>query len=923
MMVRNLRHIGYLGLVQVTLGLILLVSPAFSQVEETGSLREFLLGVEPNAAYDNWLSHTVEGLARDGGYNDHMPEELDPQLDGFGMIELIEDEDVDSARAAWAAMFTSLWNGEFETLEEQIAHAEIDYEAVIFNDEETGRTFYMLRELLDMQYVDPGNDPGEEDDVVGSFHHGWGLFIYSPESERPGVMTQVVHPNDDYISMPITVDLFLRADLQALTIHGCGREVEWSGNYNNDRSISDPSRNPELPLQYYTQFFLDTTRAAGIHELVIQFHSYDSESHQNQSSVQLSAGTEDIVPNRPLRDLSNSYLDIINFTPEIAVNANQVFPNHRLVYVDEFYAVHRARNFDHQASGREIPDDVDLPGYGGNEQEEIVTDGHNDDASLDVWVHIELDELPEAFEDANMTELEVYSGTVPPTLENWAGITSYYSALVDAFVAYFEDFFENPDVTAPTVPPGVHLDYTSDTFFDVDWSPSNDPNFGAYEVYYDSIEVSLDSPVWSIEDDDDLVGQNNSDTKLEGLITNTEYFIAVRAIDLFGNVSPLSDPPVSGIALDETFPEVYNLDQIPDFPAGAWPPLAGVTVRSIEPLTLVHLESRFGGEVQNEMVMETRFGFREDRPLSYEALFPEPIEGVTPGTVVEYRVRVEEESFNEHIVFAPEEGWSSFTVLEGNDLFFAGLEMDNGGFVTPGAPFDPIWEWGAVEYGPGAGFDGENAWSAHHYEPGTEDMLILGENFPLIGMESAYLTIKHWYNTPLSTDEPELAIAGGTVLISEDGGEDWEELFPLSDYPCEFIGDGRYCFGGVSNGWEDAHFQLSDYVDEEEIRIAFHFSSETNSLDESGWYIDNIRITPEPPELIAVQNLQLSSSNDTSIRLTWQANHADVYRIYRGTNAYDRMTFIGETTIPFFVDPGILNNNTSNQFYYRVGAVLR
>lgn len=65
-------------------------------------------GNEPAAAYDNWLSHVVEGVAEEGGVNDYIPEELDPQTNGFGEFQFISEEDADSALSQWHSIFGNL-----------------------------------------------------------------------------------------------------------------------------------------------------------------------------------------------------------------------------------------------------------------------------------------------------------------------------------------------------------------------------------------------------------------------------------------------------------------------------------------------------------------------------------------------------------------------------------------------------------------------------------------------------------------------------------------------------------------------------------------------------------------------------------------------------------------------------------------------
>ncbi|MDY0152186.1 MAG: hypothetical protein RBS43_07945, partial [Candidatus Cloacimonas sp.] len=64
-----------------TICILLLLSSLTAVITETASLKNFLLGHEPNCAYDNWASHITEKVASPG-YNTYAP--YDRQLTGFG-----------------------------------------------------------------------------------------------------------------------------------------------------------------------------------------------------------------------------------------------------------------------------------------------------------------------------------------------------------------------------------------------------------------------------------------------------------------------------------------------------------------------------------------------------------------------------------------------------------------------------------------------------------------------------------------------------------------------------------------------------------------------------------------------------------------------------------------------------------------------
>ena len=74
------------------------------------------------------------------------------------------------------------------------------YDLVIFQDSVLTRTYYMLREKLDTTFVDNNETGIPDDDVVGSFQNGWGLYILNPEAQNRNMVIQVPHPCDDFLS---------------------------------------------------------------------------------------------------------------------------------------------------------------------------------------------------------------------------------------------------------------------------------------------------------------------------------------------------------------------------------------------------------------------------------------------------------------------------------------------------------------------------------------------------------------------------------------------------------------------------------------------------------------------------------------------------------------------------------------------------
>ena len=300
------------------LGLVLNVNAEI--VYESGSLREFIGGVSPGTAYDNYISHVSEGIA-DEGYNQYAPDWVDVQTDGFGDYRILSG--FSYALTHWRNIFEALLQDDL-LLADQLLNDSLDtfhYELVQFSDEVYNRTYYIIREQLNMSYVDLNMTDNLGDDVTGSFSNGWGLFIISPNAHRSHVVVEVPHPNDDFISPYLGTEMFLQNDAFALMIAGAGREVKWTGvaAYNNNKSLSDPSRNENTVFQVFHEVLSDSLIQIGPHSpLILHTHSFDdNNAHSDFQSIVLSGGWDASNANKPIRDISDDNLDLVNFTVKI------------------------------------------------------------------------------------------------------------------------------------------------------------------------------------------------------------------------------------------------------------------------------------------------------------------------------------------------------------------------------------------------------------------------------------------------------------------------------------------------------------------------------------------------------------------------------------------------------------------------------
>lgn len=410
-------------------------TPADAEIlHEQGSLRGFLGGSCPGCAYDNWITHIAEGIARPG-FNDYGPLGLDPQMNGFGHYAAIPDTGTGNTTILnWYRIFAAFFLSDTARADSILYAAQLDsiYDLVVLHD--STRIYYILREQLNPAYYDTQATAADSsDDMRGSFDHAWGVYIFSPTAARPNVMLQAPHPEDDFISPYVCTDVFQLLSAGALMIAGAGREVLWTeqGEYDNSKSLSDPSR------IYQTVFHTAHRAFTGIHsnDLTLQLHSYDTQLHPDRKSLVISAGADDGFPNEPILDRC-AFDDMISYTPLVAVPANTC-GDHPDVTVADYYALYYEGGYRHQGSGPAIATNGDLMGYGQNRQILFSHIGHNRYRHAENILHIEMDEFPDAIRDS----MWVFYRTELPgvvTLENFTRALDYYRPAYEALALALE-----------------------------------------------------------------------------------------------------------------------------------------------------------------------------------------------------------------------------------------------------------------------------------------------------------------------------------------------------------------------------------------------------------------------------------------------------------------------------------------------------
>ena len=532
-------------------------------IYESGDLREFIGGTSETTAYDNYVSHVSEGIAA-AGYNDYGPDWLDVQTNGFGNYRIIPGGS--NTLFHWRNIFTQLLSGDITGADALLTDslATFHYNLVEFSDTPTGRTYYMIRENLDLSYTDV-NTPDPDDDVHGSFRNGWGLFILNPQAARQHVVVEVPHPCDDFIAPYLGTELFLQSDAIAMMIAGAGREVRWTedGDYSNNKSLTDPARNSNSVFQVYHEVLSDSLMQTGPHSpLILHTHSFDdNESHEGFRAIVLSAGWDAGYVNKPIRDVTDEHLDFVNFTEEIPIPAN-TFGNHEDVTITDYYQVHYNGSFQYIGENQNysMPHTYTLLGPNTGVQMNYLRQFFDNRSVYEPWVQCEFHEKPELFQDMEMPLNILYAGNYPTSYQNFSILLSYFQPFISAAQAYLDNWDNVPDVTAPPQVQNVHSIYDGYHYVSLEWENIQDTNFRTYRVYYDIGDVTEDSPFWDINDDSNLLDMRVTTTTLTGLAENGDYLFKLQGIDHFDNAGDLSEPGTDFIPGHEPHQIIENFD---------------------------------------------------------------------------------------------------------------------------------------------------------------------------------------------------------------------------------------------------------------------------------------------------------------------------------------------------------------------------
>ncbi len=824
-------------------------------VEETGTMRGFLAGSCPTASYDNWISHTTEGIA-DPGYNHYGPEGLDRQMEGFGDVWVLPNNLTGRAYMAhWQTIFSAFLEGRLADADVLLSDsAEVyRYEVVLFHDTEYGRDYGILRELLDDSYVDNAGTPADaSDDVTGGFQNGWGVYVVNLDSPRPYFLVQMVHPNDDFLGVQAAVEVFLRCDAGALSIWGCGREVVWTeeGSYANSKSLSDPSRYPvSVTMAFQNAFDGKYALTYPPGTMIMQCHSFDT-THTTPKDIVLSAGQYETNIHKPLWDRSTSTHDIIGLTPAVPVPAFE-FGMHPQVPIEEYYWLNYPEDDPYYYTADGDSTIIERATYlrcdPGNVEENTLHADYLDGSTYENFIHFELDEFPTVF-DGRFDWDDLIGPERPPTIETFAVLMEYYDPFYEAINQWFELLETRLDTIPPETVPNFSASQSAQNYPYAHWTPITDSDFVTYEILADTEPLNDNSPVvWDFHDDPELREMDyNGWTQVLNAPDGQPLYLAVRAVDYYGNRGEIGFASQVDGYTDDT-PVGLTARTFDTYPYAAWPSWPAILVEDFTDLNTLAVEYRTNTGLEGVYAV-TKAVWTTDNGSMFGAPIPIDAAALAVGDSVYWRATALDRSSTGNEETVPADGWYGFILTDDPaNPYESDFEDDLGGLVAYGGG---DWEWGDPGSGPMSAHSGENVWATElggNYSNNTESILRLGGP-NLAGYPPMMATWWQWYSFEAPLADPADADDGGLLELRQGNTILPARVIPA--YNAMIVSNIDYedslVYSGNGTHWHAAAVDLcwafGGGPDNAGFDLRFVAVSDGNTV-RPGWYMDDLAVT--------------------------------------------------------------------------------
>jgi len=865
-------------------------------IQEAGSLRGFIAGDCPTAAYDNWLSHVSEGIAV-LNYNDYGPDWLDRQNNGFGSYRLIPDTPAgDQTLHQWRRIFDSFLldhpiNVDFMLTDS----AEFRYEVVQFYDTDRDREVMLLREMLDSSFVDSNHSWYGPYTIDGGFRNGWGLFVFDSSAPRPWLMLQVVHPCDDFIGVQAAIDLFFRLGAGALAIHGAGREVLYTPGpgFSNSRSLSDPSRYGRAPIQVFQEAYVDHFASGYPHSaMVIQMHSYDR-SNNLVYPVIISEGADWPYPFLPFRDMSGGQKTIIHLTSNPPIPEGQ-YQNGTTplpaLHVAPYYGINVVGGYSiimpdggEYTIGRPISHRGDPNNVQGIHLHSVPS--CNPNQAVAPFIHVELDEWPHYLDTGGLEPEDLVDyPTGAPTWETFVPWLEFYIPFFEGLENWFAWFDTAQDEIVPLPVEVAQVSQGNDGRLTITLEQGDTDFRRAWvEVVADLEDLDDDSPVI-------LSGLELAALKSVGEINSFTFAspfeaealqLAVRSRNIGGATSALSE--VHTVSTHDLTVEQPSHQPFSHFPLGAWPAWISAQFEDGGDVASVEVIFRIGEGEPDTMRLE----LMASRLVNYAAPLPFVAGQISTGDFIHYRILTIDDSEAGTIAYLPNPtDWYTFTLIEGNGPLRSWDFEEN----ADGIDLFGDWAWGVPTTSPpGGAFEGQHVLATNldgPYTVGpTGNRAVIGD---ILRPEYGPLVLSwwQWVQYPERASYPGVAMHGGGLFRLGGAAPAGPLQIPL--YTHRIISSaptfGSFpAFSGSSEGWEYVVVDLMPEYGAGDA-IAFQNYATSDVPAELGWYVDNLEVSrsvnhhlPTSPRLLEPE--EMAELNEPIQRFRWSRSRDDDPRI--------------------------------------------
>jgi len=178
----------------------------------------------------------------------------------------------------------------------------------------------------------------------------------------------------------------------------------------------------------------------------------------------------------------------------------------------------------------------------------------------------------------------------------------------------------------------------------------------------------------------------------------------------------------------------------------------------------------------------------------------------------------------------------------------------------------------------------------------SDSYIGMKNNVSIPAGKDVYLHFKHAYSFE-DNSAGTVYYDGGVVEYSTNNGTSWLDAGQFSDFGgydgtiAPGLGNplgGRMAFGGASSGYQSTRIKLNTLADQD-VRFRFRIGTD-NSLDDYGWFIDDINIYTCPAVILTTKvylpNIQLNASSwSTFFQESFEGSFPGPWQVFGGSGS--------------------------------------